>query len=158
MLYALLKAVHLVSLVVWVGGMFFTLACLRPALGLLDGPLRLRLMHEVMRRFFDVVSIAIGLMLVSGAWMLWLAVRASTPPGLTFNMPLDWLAMIVLGLVMIAVFGHIRFNLFKRLRVAVQAQDWPAGAAALGGIRRWVTVNLVIGVAVIALMRLGAAS
>ena len=157
MLYALLKAVHLVSLVAWVGGMFFTLVCLRPALSLLEGPARLRLMHDVMRRFFDVVSIAIGLMLVSGAWMLWLAVRASTSPGLTFNMPLDWLAMIVLGLVMIAVFGHIRFNLFKRLQRAVQAQDWPAGASALGGIRRWVTVNLAIGVLVIVLMRLGAA-
>ena len=33
---------------------------------------------------------------------------------------------------------------------AVQATDWSAGAAALGGIRLWVGVNLAIGVAIIA--------
>ncbi|MDE2094143.1 MAG: CopD family protein [Burkholderiales bacterium] len=157
MLYAALKAVHLLSLVAWVGGMFFALTCLRPALAPLDGPVRLRLMTEVLRRFFDVVGIAIGLMLVSGAWMLWSAMRVSTTRGLAFNMPLDWMAMITLGLVMVAVFGHIRFNLFKRLQRAVRAQDWPAGAAVHGRIRTWVTANLVIGVLVIVVMRLGAA-
>jgi uncharacterized membrane protein len=158
MFYAALKAVHLLSSVVWIGGMFFTLVCLRPALALLDGPARLRLMTDVLRRFFAVVSLAIGLMLLAGGWMLWIAVRVSTAPGLAFNMPLDWYAMIVLGLVMIAVFVHIRMVLFKRLERAVQALDWSAGAAALGGIRTWVTVNLVIGVLVIVVTRVGAAA
>ena len=157
MFYAALKAVHLLSLVAWVGGMYFALACLRPALAPLDGPVRLRLMTEVLRRFFAVVSVAIGLILISGVWMLWSATRVSTTRGLTFNMPLDWMAMITLGLLMIAIFGHIRFNLFKRLQRAVQAQDWPVGAAVHGRIRTWVTVNLVIGVLVIVVMRLGAA-
>ena len=158
MFYALLKSIHLLSLVAWIGGMFFTLVCLRPALAPLDGPVRLRLMADVMQRFVNVVSLAIGLMLVSGVWMLWSAVRTMTAPGLAFNMPLDWHAMIALGLLMIAVFGHIRFNLFKRLQRAVQVQDWPAGAAALGRIRVWVAVNLCIGVIVIVVMRVGSAA
>jgi uncharacterized membrane protein len=51
---------------------------------------------------------------------------------------------------MMAIFAHIRFALFKRLDKAVTAQDWPAGGAALASIRTWVSVNLVIGVAIIA--------
>ena len=64
MLYAVLKSVHLLALVVWIGGMFFTLFCLRPALAVLEGPLRLRLMNEVLRRFFGVVVVAAVLVLL----------------------------------------------------------------------------------------------
>ena len=155
--YALLKAVHLLAVVVWVGGMFFTLACLRPAFAQLDGPARQRLMGEVLRRFFGIVNAAIGVLLVSGLWMLWLAYRVAAKPGLAFNMPLDWYAMIVLGVVMFAIFGHVRAVAFKRLQRAVQARDAPAGAAALNQIRRAVGVNLVLGAIVVVVMKLGAA-
>lgn len=155
--YAALKAVHLLSLIAWVGGMFFVLVCLRPALGLLEPPARLRLMADVLRRFLDVVGVAIVLMVASGAWMLWLAVRIARAPGLGFAMPLDWSAMITIGLVMIALYGHIRFGLARRLQRGVDAQDWPAAAAALASIRTWVTVNLVLGAFVVVVMRLGAA-
>jgi uncharacterized membrane protein len=157
MFYAVLKSIHLLASIAWIGGMFFTLACLRPALGVLDGPLRQRLMSEVLRRFLAVVGIAIVLMLVSGGWMLANTARVSSNAGLAFNLPLDWLAMIALGLVMIAIFGHIRYALFKRLQRAQQAQDAPAGAAALAGIRRWVGVNLALGVLIVIVMGLGAA-
>ncbi len=157
MLYVVLKAVHLLSLVAWVGGMFYTIACLRPALGLLEGPARVRLMADVLRRFFAVVGVGIGFMLVSGLWMLLIAIRASTAPGLPFNMPLDWHVMIGLGLLMVAIFGQIRFGPYRRLQRAARAQDWPAGAAALESIRNWVVLNLVIGVVVIVVMRVGAA-
>jgi uncharacterized membrane protein len=69
--------------------------------------------------------------------------------GLSFNMPLDWTIMAALGIVMMGIFGHIRFALFKRLSKAVAAQDWPAGGGALGSIRTWVSVNLAIGVVII---------
>ena len=63
--------------------------------------------------------------------------------------------MITLGLAMIAIFGHIRLNLFRRLQRAVQAKDGPAGAGTLQRIRSWVAVNLAIGVVVIVVMRMG---
>lgn len=158
MLYALLKTIHLLSLMAWVGGMFFTLYCLRPALPLLEGPLRLRLMQDVLRRFFAVVGVAIVAVLVSGAWMIASQMRAAATAGVAFNMPLDWHAMVVLGLVMVLVFGHIRFVLYRRLQRAVAALAWADGAAALGQIRRWVTLNLVLGVVIVAVTRLGAAA
>lgn len=45
-------------MVLWVGGMLFARFFLRPALAVLDPPQRLRLMHEVLRRFFAAVTVA----------------------------------------------------------------------------------------------------
>lgn len=52
MLYAILKTVHLLAVIAWIGGMFFMLACLRPSLGVIDGAARPQLMSAVMARFF----------------------------------------------------------------------------------------------------------
>ena len=38
MLYQLLKLVHVLSIVIWTGGMFFAHFCLRPAVAKLDAP------------------------------------------------------------------------------------------------------------------------
>ena len=158
MLYAVLKSIHLLALIVWIGGMFFTLFCLRPSLTVLEGPMRLRLMHEVLRRFFGVVSVAAVLVLLSGVWMLASAARSGSNAGIGFNMPLDWHVMVIGGVLMMLVFGHIRFVLFRRLERAANAQLWPVGAQALGSIRSWVLVNLVLGVVIIVVTRLGAVS
>jgi uncharacterized membrane protein len=53
------------------------------------------------------------------------------------------------GLLMIAIFGHIRFVLYKRLARAAAAGDVPAGMQVLATLRTWVGVNLALGVAVI---------
>jgi uncharacterized membrane protein len=157
MLYAILKSIHLLSFVVWVGGMFFTLVCLRPALAVLEGPSRLRLMTEVLRRFLAVVGHAVGLMVLSGGGMLFMAYRAATAQGGHFTVPHAWYAMITLGLVMAAVYGHLRARLLPQLERAVQAQDGPAGAAVLGRVRALVIGNLAIAVVVVLVMRVGIA-
>ncbi len=149
MLYATLKLLHILSIVVWIGGMVFAHFFLRPAALQLPPPQRLPLMHGVLQRFFAAVVVAIGVVLVTGLWMIGRVAKESVQAGLSFNMPLDWTIMATLGLVMMAIFGHIRFALFKRLGNAVAAQDWPAGGAALGSIRTWVSVNLALGVLII---------
>ena len=58
-------------------------------------------------------------------------------------------AMAGLGIVMMLIFGHVRFAVFPRIRRAVQSQDWPRGARAVGTVRHLVTVNLVLGVVTI---------
>ena len=147
MTYAVLKTLHLLAVVIWVGGMFFAHVCLRPALAALDPPVRLRLMHAVLTRFFAVVGVVVLVVLATGLWMV-----AQTSAG--GALPLGWTVMAVLGLVMMAVFGHIRFALFKRLDRAVAAQDWPAGGAALAKIRQAVLLNLFFGGVVIVVLRL----
>jgi uncharacterized membrane protein len=149
MIYAVLKTLHVLSTVVWIGGMVFSHFFLRPALGLLEPPQRLRLMHDVLGRFFQAVLVASLLTLVSGVWMLGRVAKQVVQSGGSFEMPLAWTVMAVLGSLMVAIFMHIRFALYKRLRRAVTASDWPAGGAALAQIRRWVAINLGLGVVVL---------
>lgn len=149
MLYATLKLLHILAIVVWIGGMVFAHFFLRPAAMSLEPPQRIRLMHGALQRFFAAVLLAIGVVLATGLWMIGRAAKDSVQAGLGFNMPLDWTLMATLGIVMMGIFGHIRFSLFKRLSAAVASSDWPKGGAALAGIRTWVSVNLAIGVVII---------
>lgn len=149
MLYAALKTLHLLAIIVWIGGMVFTLFFLRPALPQLEPPARLKLMAEVLRRFFAAVLAAAVIVLASGLWMIGRTARMLVQSGQGFQMPIDWWLMTVLGVLMVAVFGHIRFVLFPRMGRAVTGGEWPAAGAALNTIRQWVTVNLAIGVVII---------
>jgi uncharacterized membrane protein len=149
MLYALLNLVHVLSVVVWVGGMVFAHFCLRPALPMLPPPQRLPLVHAVMGRFFALVLAASLLAVGSGLWMMGRVARLAVQGGSSFEMPTSWLVMAVLGGLMLAIFGHIRFVLYRRLGQKVAAQDWPGGAAVLAQLRAWVAGNLAIGVVVI---------
>ncbi|MDP3832966.1 MAG: CopD family protein [Hydrogenophaga sp.] len=155
MFYAALKLAHVLAIVLWVGGMAFAHFCLRPSVQSLEPPVRLRLLQAVMQRFFSAVLVAVVVVLVTGVWMIGRAAKESVQAGLGFAMPLDWTLMATIGIVMVAIFGHIRFALFKRLTRAVAASDWPAGGAAMASIRTWVFVNLVLGVAVIAITLMG---
>lgn len=154
MLYIALKLLHLLAIVVWVGGMFFAHFFLRPAVQGLDAPVRVTLMRDVLGRFFSFVLILIGLVLFTGIALIGAVHGMAAGQGVKFSMPLSWIVMSVLGLVMMAVFGHIRFALYKRLNNAVDAKDWAAGGAALGSIRKLVALNLAIGLVIIAAMRL----
>ncbi|WP_028602801.1 CopD family protein [Ottowia thiooxydans] len=149
MLYATLKLVHILSLIVWIGGMVFAHFFLRPAIQTLEPAARVRLMADVLQRFFNAVLVAILLVLGSGLWMIGRVAKQTVQSGGSFSMPLSWTIMATLGLVMMAIFGHIRFALFKRLQRAVVAADWAAGGKALASIRTWVGVNLAIGVLVV---------
>ena len=155
MIYATLKTIHVLSIVLWIGGMAFAHFFLRPAVAPLEASVRLRLMHDVLGRFFQAVLVASLLTLISGVWMLGRVAKQVVQSGGSFEMPLAWTIMAVLGVVMVAIFMHIRFVLFKRLGQAVAASEWSAGAAAMAQIRRWVAFNLGTGILVlfVSLMR-----
>jgi uncharacterized membrane protein len=140
--YRLLLLAHLLGVIVWVGGMFFAHFALRPAAAAtLQPPERLQLMAAVLGRFFTWVEWSIVLILASGAAMM----------GRMFAVPAYIHAMLGIGVLMMLLFGHIRFALYRRLAAAVVVSDWPAAAAALGRIRLLVAVNLGLGLLVVAI-------
>lgn len=155
MTYALVKLVHLAAVIVWVGGMVFAHFFLRPALAVLEAPQRLQLMRAVLGRFFAAVLVAVIAALASGAWMIGALHGRVADTGGQLVMPWAWSLMTGLGLVMAIVFAHIRFLLFPRMDRAVAQAKWPAAAEALGSIRRWVVVNLVLGWVIVAAVVLG---
>lgn len=135
---ALLKFLHIAASIAWLGGIGFMLVALRPAAGaLLAPPQRLPLIAQVLSRFFVLVWVTIAVLLLTGLGML-LAVGLK-------NAPLGWHVMLGLGLLMFALFGHLYFGPFRRLKLAVQAADWPEGGRRVGQIATLATVNLVLG-------------
>ncbi len=151
MIDAVLKTLHVVAIIIWVGGMIFAHFFLRPAIGRLDPPVRLTLMHDVLGRFFATVLVVATLALVTGIWMLERVASLVEQTGGSFGMPWSWTLMAVFGTLMVAIFMHIRFALYKRMSVAVSNADWPAAGGAMAQIRLWVGVNLVLGVAIVAI-------
>lgn len=137
---------HLLSDVVWIGGMFLAYLAVRPAaVEALEPPQRLRLWVGIFRRFFVWVWAAVLLLLGSGFWMM------SEMP----VVPAYVMAMAGIGILMMLIFLHVFFAPFARLKRAVRAEDWKAGGAALGQIRMLVGVNLVLGIVNIAVAALG---
>ena len=136
---------HVLATVVWVGGMFFAYVCLRPvAAAMLEPPLRLTLWNQVFGRFFPWVWLSVALLLATGFWILFEVLGGFGGAGWHVH------TMLVLGLVMMAIFAHVYFAPYRRLRRAVQAGDWPAGGSQLATIRRMVGINTILGVITIA--------
>ncbi len=129
---------HILSAVIWVGGMFFAHQMLRPSVDPLDAPVRLALWRRVFQRFFAWVWAAALLLLITGSLMEIIGVRG-----------LHVTIMETLGTVMVLAFGHLFFAPWKRFRRAVDASDFPAAAAQLKQIRRIVEFNLVLGLIVV---------
>jgi uncharacterized membrane protein len=145
----LMKFLHVLSVVVWVGGMFFAYVCLRPAAAqLLEPPQRLRLWDGTFRGFFPWVWASVAFILASGLYMIW-AMGGFSAVGHHVH------AMFAVGILMMAIFFHVYFAPWRRLQRAVAAEDWKAGGAALGQIRKLVGANLALGIITITIATLG---
>jgi len=137
---------HVISDVVWVGGMFVAYLAVRPAAAeALEPPQRLKLWAGIFARFFRWVWVAVVLILGTGFSMM----------EQMKSVPIYVQAMAGIGVLMSAIFMHVYFAPFGRLKRAVQHEDWKAGAAALGQIRVLVGVNLALGLINIAVAMLG---
>ncbi|MDP9970343.1 putative membrane protein [Variovorax paradoxus] len=152
MSYAFLLFIHLLAAAFWVGGMATLHFAVRPAaVATLEPPLRLRTMAAVLRRFFVGVDAAVTLLFVTGVAMILLAggFRA-----------VHWRieAMMGIALVMAGIYVYIRASVFKALRRAVEESAWPVAAGRLDMVRKLVSLNLALGVAVLGVAIIGRAS
>jgi uncharacterized membrane protein len=139
---------HVLSAVIWIGGMFLAYVAVRPAAAeVLEPPQRLKLWTGMFRRFFPWVWASVAFILATGFYMM--GQMGTVPPYV--------IAMTAIGVVMSAIFLHIYFAPFARLKRAVEAEDWKSGAPALNQIRILVGVNLTLGLLNIAVAILGGA-
>lgn len=137
---ALTIILHVLSVVIWVGGMFFAYMCLRPiAASQLEPPVRLQLWVGVFGKFFPFVWLAVILLPLTGYAMI-----SNLYNGMG-NAPLYVHIMNGVGSLMIFIYLHVFFAPYQRLKRAVAAQDWPAGGRALAQIRMLVGINMMLG-------------
>src|SRR3569623_2001441 len=71
------------------------------------------------------------------------------PYGDMAHTPIYVHVMQALGLMMMLIFAHVVFTYFRRLKQAVAAEDWKSGAMQLAQIRRWIGMNLILGLLVV---------
>ncbi len=154
-MYDSIKLLHLVAGILWMGGMTFMLFALRPAaLEVLEPQVRARLMGVVWRRFFNLVLVAIAILLLTGGHMYMSAFKAAQSSGGAGSLPLGWSLMLIIGLIMVLIFGHVYFAGFGKFKRALAANEWPVAAQAAAQINRLVILNFVLGWLAIAAVRL----
>jgi uncharacterized membrane protein len=134
-------AFHILAAVIWVGGMFFAYAVLRPGVGPLEPAIRLPLWHRVFSRFFLWVWLSIAALLVSGFAMVFLGFGGFAAAGIYVR------AMTALGIIMMVIYTYLYFAPWQRFRRAVSMGDWSAADKDIRQIRLLVGFNLVLGLA-----------
>lgn len=150
MTYDLSLGLHILGVVVWVGGMFFAYMALRPAAAMvLEGASRLRLWDRTFKHFFPWVWVSIALIFASGYFILFSLIGGFAKAAVYIH------AMHGLGFIMLLIFLHVFFAPYKRLKRAVASEDWETGAKALAQIRMLVLVNLCIGLVTIVIATFG---
>jgi len=146
---ALFKLIHILAVIIWVGGMFFAYMVLRPSLpGLLKQQERLRLWDKVFNRFFKWVWLAVLLLLASGLYMIY-------EMGGMGHVPRFVHLMLLLGIVMVLIFTYIFLGCYSRFNLLVEAKDWPNADALLATMRKLIAVNLVIGLLTVCVAVIG---
>lgn len=138
-------ALHALAAVLWVGGMAFAYCFVRPAAEkTLPGPQRQDLWRAVFGRFFNMVWVAIVLLLLTGYHVTFAGLGGFAGAGLHVHI------MHGLGLLMMLIFAHVYFAPWRRFRQALDNNDRDTAAAKLGQIRLFVAINLILGVIVVA--------
>ena len=141
-LYGVLKALHVLCAVVWVGGMFFAYVVLRPSLSVLEPAQRIALHGQVFRRFFLIIWHAMPLIVLTGFAMIFAVFGGMA--GVRWNVHV----MLLLGLIMAAIFLAIFFGPYRTFRAA-------PGPAPLDTIRKLIGINLILGLLISVIAVLG---
>ncbi len=138
---SLALTLHLIAVIIWVGGMFFAHMVLRPAVNeLLQPPQRLPLMLKVFDGFFPWVWVSIVSILASGFWILF-----SVQGGEALIS--QWL-MAGIGCLMAVIFAFIYTVPYRRMAAALSAGELPKAGTAMLLIRRLIGTNLILGLLV----------
>ena len=141
---------HLLAVVIWVGGMFFAYMALRPvAATLLEPSLRMPLWSQTFARFFPWVWASVILLPVTGYWMIFNVFGGFGSLALYIHI------MQGLGILMTLIFLHVYFAPYPRLKRAVAAGDFAAAGKQLATIRKLIGLNLILGLVLIVIASSG---
>ncbi len=141
----LAKIMHILSATIWVGGMFFAYVALRPAAAILEPEQRFPLWGQALAKFFIWVWVAIIMLPVSGFWMVFNIYTDISTMGMHIHI------MTLTGILMILIFLAVFFIPYIQLRLAILGEDYQKAAKSLNWIRIGVLINLLLGLATIAL-------
>jgi uncharacterized membrane protein len=146
---AIAKMLHVLSFVIWIGGMFFAYNALRPVAAILLKPnQRLPLMSQVLNRFTAWVWLAVILLWLSGVWLILLyGGMAKVQPYVH--------AMMLLATIMTFVFLYLVFGALRGLKQSVANKNLKSAAKFLARVRWVIFTNLSLGLLTIMIAIVG---
>jgi uncharacterized membrane protein len=132
----LITAIHLLSVVLWIGGTAFILITLRPAAAALDMGAGLALHGAVFRRFFRLIWQLMPIAIIAGLLLRILSYS---------HTPLPWPVSLMqgVGILMGAIFVGMALVPARRFQAKLAAGT--ATEADVIPIRRLLLLNLVLG-------------
>ena len=134
---------HEVATVVWIGGMFFAHFALRPTLKqALEPPARIQVALGVFRRFFPWVWASIATLWLTGIWVSILVFKE--------KVGLHVLIMAGIALLMTLVFVYLFVMPYRKMRIAVEYENWRWASAKFSNIRKLMALNLMLGLLTVA--------
>jgi uncharacterized membrane protein len=156
---AVMRWLHFLGVVTWIGGMMFQMISLQPFLKVYDLPARLPLLFPVIRRFLMMIWSSVTLLLISGSDML---IRVLVEQKISLISRVGMLLLfkfMVVGLMLI-IFGILFFGYFFDFRVHYRALlkkppekesalHYHAIEEMLPAMRNLTIVNLLLGIVVI---------
>jgi putative copper export protein len=152
---ALIRWVHLLAAVTWVGGMIFLLFVAFPALTHRKEQQRMSVITHTFARFLKLIWVSVGLLILSGIWNLYGRLHSPAIASLSVYYFGAFLIKFLLFLGMLSMAGKLHFAIIPRLQEVVQRETTHEPTAeflqwqkkALGLMRG----NLLIGIIIVLL-------
>jgi len=141
-LYKITLLAHIVSAVIWVGGMFFAHVILRPSLMDVDTAVRLSIWKKVFKKFFYWVWISVFTILITGYGIVFLIYGGLS--GIQGRMHIY--IMLAAGTVMSFIYFYIYFVPFQKFLAALSSHNNQIAAYQQGIMRKLVFFNLLLGI------------
>lgn len=129
--------------------MFFAYVILRPTVAALEPHRRLTLFGGVFKRFFPWVWMAVVVLPATGYWLIFNAFGGFA------SSPVYVHIMHLLGLIMILLFVYLYYLPYQKLKTEVAREAWSEAGAALNRVRQIVLLNLILGLALLAIVYAG---
>ncbi|GJL76026.1 MAG TPA: hypothetical protein PKM20_06665 [Nitrosomonas sp.] len=140
-----LKVLHLLGVVIWVGGMFFAYMVLRPVVNqLLPSPQMFKFWQAIFASFFHWVWLSITVILASGLHMI-------SEMGGFGKLPFNVYLMFAIGSMMMVIFIYVFFTAYRKLKRYVAEEEWELAGISLVQIRVLIGLNLILGFVTIAI-------
>jgi uncharacterized membrane protein len=138
MITAVANWFHLLGVLIWIGGMLYTLFVLRPSLSVL-GEEKGKFVITAMGRFFPLVWLAIFLLLITGGYRVHNYIHSGI-----------FISKLAVFGIMVLVFSYIYFGLYKKLDKVEKTEK----TVIIGKITNLIKLNFSLGLLVIILIEI----
>ena len=134
-------AIHIVSAILWIGGLSMTLVFLKPSVLAVDGQVRLATWHRGLSFVLPWSWGCIGALVLSGFAMVFVGF------GDLATLPAHIRWMMGLGLVAVGIYAYFQYRPWRHFRRLVLSSDWMAAERVMAKIRWLLSSVMVLGLA-----------